>query len=83
MDDWKPLKEMPIGIIGQAIDLAYKGRMYTNITPTGIRLEHEVVVEGFLAGPDSEELGRLSEKQITTFGGEFEVDYTAEWRHHV
>lgn len=83
MDDWKPLKEMPLGIIGQAIDLAYKGRMYTNITPTGIRIEHEVVVEGFLTGPDHGALGRLSEKQITTFGGELDVDYTAEWRLHV
>ena len=83
MGDWKPLKEMPIGIIGQAIDLAYKGRMYTNVTPTGIRIEHEVIVEGFLTGPDHEALGRLSEKQITTFGGELAVDYTAEWRLHV
>lgn len=83
MSDWKPIKALTIGNIGDDIDVQEDKRLYSNVGLAGIDFLHETVIEGTWGGKSEALLGPLGHATLHTVGGDIRVSYDAKWRIHV
>lgn len=79
---WKPISTMPLGAVGAEVDILDERRLYSGVTVTGLRLEHETVTERTWDG-ESTHLGRVDEFTLTHFSGTIHLTPHAQWRPHV
>lgn len=80
MSDWKPLRELSLGDVGQRIDFTNHSTEHTNILLAGIHVESEIVTEANMGGAKRHFPGQ-AHIRLESVDATFEMDQYALWRY--
>lgn len=80
MSDWKPLRQLSLGDVGQHIDFTNRSAEHTNILLAGISVESEIVTEANMGGAKRHFPGQ-AHIRLESVDATFEMDQYALWRY--
>jgi len=81
-NQWTPILELSLSIVGSTIDLKDRHRLYSGVTVSGIRYDHELRDISDWGGQVISKIERVSEFTIVTTTADIRITPEAEWRHH-